>query len=267
MPNTAGLEKNVKAPYISELHAELIRGLARHADPAGNPAFIEALRSPAADVRLEALKAFAASPEKTLPIEAVDLRTDGDWRIRAAALEAIASRRHPQAAEYLSSGLSDGDARVRQAAIAGLGILGTTEALATLQKLLKDPNDSVRAQAVSALAAAKVEGPVIEAAGDQSWRVRRKAADALASFPDQKAASAAQRLLDDGSSEVQLAAVRATRCVAGGAIRTDTACGHVQAGLHHSQNRRRAIDRQMAAGQGISSRRSAGTQGRSARIN
>jgi HEAT repeat protein len=201
--------KEVKAQYISELHAELIRGMAWHADVADNAAFIEALRSPAADVRLEALKAYAASPEKTLPIEAVDLRTDGDWRIRAAALEAIASRRHPQAADYLSSGLTDGDARVRQSAIAGLGILGTTEALATLQKLLKDPNDSVRAQAVSALAAAKVEGPVIEAATDQSWRVRRKAADALALFADQKAESAAQRLLDDGSSEVQLAAIRA----------------------------------------------------------
>ncbi len=201
--------KEAKAPYISELHAELIRGLARRASPADNTFFIEALRSPAADVRLETLKAYAASPEKTLPIEAVDLRTDGDWRIRAAALEAIASHRHPQAADYLSTGLSDGDARVRQAAIAGLGILGTTEALATLQKMLKDPNDSVRAQVVSALAAAKVEGPVIEAAADQSWRVRRKAADALALFPDQKAESAAQRLLDDGSSEVQLAAVRA----------------------------------------------------------
>jgi HEAT repeat protein len=203
--------KEVKAPYIAELHAELIRGLARHADPSGDPRFIEALRSPQADVRLEALRAYAASPEKTLPVEALDLRTDGDWRIRAAALEAIASSRHPQAAEYLSSALLDGDARVRHAAIAGLGILATPEALATLQKLLKDPNDSVRARAVSALAAAKVEGPVIEAAGDQSWRVRHKAADALASFPDPNAASAVQRLLDDNSSEVQLAAVRAVQ--------------------------------------------------------
>ncbi len=202
--------KDVKGPYIPELHAELIRGLARHEDPAGNASFIEALRSPQADVRLEAMKAYAGSREKALPIEALDLRTDGDWRIRAAALEAVASHRHPQAGEYLSSGLLDGDVRVRQAAIAGLGILGTSDALATLEKLLKDPNDSVRAQAVSALAAAKVEGPVLEAAGDQSWRVRRKAADALASFPDKNAASTAQRLLDDNSSEVQLAAIRAT---------------------------------------------------------
>ncbi|MGD0516991.1 MAG: HEAT repeat domain-containing protein [Thermoguttaceae bacterium] len=201
--------KEVKASYIGELHAELIRGLARHADISGDLRFIEALRSPSADVRLEALKAYAASPKKTLPVEALDLRTDGDWRIRAAALEAIASSRHPQAGEYLSSALLDGDARVRHAAIDGLGILATPETLATLQKLLKDQNDSVRAWAVSALAAAKDEGPVLEAAGDQSWRVRHKAADALASFPDAKAASVAQRLLDDNSSEVQLAAVRA----------------------------------------------------------
>jgi HEAT repeat protein len=202
--------KEVKNPYISELHAELIRGLARHANPVGNAIFIEAFRSPNADVRLEALKACAASPEKTLPIQFLDLRTDGDWRIRAAVLEAVASHGHPQAADYLSSGLTDGDARVHQAAVAGLGVLGTTEALETLQKLLKDPNDAIRAQAVCALATAKAEKSVIDAAADPSWRVRRKAADALALFPDPTAASAAQRLLDDGSSEVQLAAVRAT---------------------------------------------------------
>ena len=144
-----------------------------------------------------------------MPIEALDLRTDGDWRIRAAALDAVASHRIPQAGEYLSAGLLDSDSRVRQAAIAGMGILGTADALATLKKLMKDPNPAVRAQAVSALAAAKVEDPVLEAAGDQSWRVRQKAAEALAKFPDQKAASTAQRFMDDNSSEVQLAAVRA----------------------------------------------------------
>ncbi len=55
--------KDVKASYISELHAELIRGLARHESPAGNPAFIDALRSPQAEVRLEALKAYEQSRE------------------------------------------------------------------------------------------------------------------------------------------------------------------------------------------------------------
>lgn len=201
--------KDIKASYIPELHAELIRGLARHVEPASDSRFIEALRSPHADVRLEALKAWTASREKALPIEAVDLRTDGDFRIRTVALEAIASRRHPQAAEYISSALLDGDVRVRHAAVAALEILGTPEALATLQNLLKDPNDSIRAQAVLALAAAKVEKPLLDAAGDASWRVRRKVADALASFPDRDAASVAQRLLDDNSAEVELATVRA----------------------------------------------------------
>ncbi len=145
---------------------------------------------------------------KVLPIEAVDLRSDGDWRIRAAALEAVVSHRHPEAGEYLSAGLLDSDVRVRQAAIAGLGILGTADALAALEKLRKDPNAAVRAQAVTVLAAAKVEDQVLEAAADRSWRVRQKAAEALAKFADKKAASTAQSLLDDGSSEVQLAAVR-----------------------------------------------------------
>ena len=254
--------KDVKAPYISDLHAELIHGLAR--GPGRQSLFYRGLAKSPGRRALEALKAYAGSPEKALPIEVLDLRTDGDWRIRAAALDAVASHHLPQAGEYLSAGLLDSDSRVRHSAIAGMGTLGTADALATLKKLVKDPNPRVRRQAVSALAAAKIEGPVVEAAGDQSWPVRQKAAEALAKFPDQKAASTAQHYLDDNSSEVQLAAVRAIDALAGRAIRADPAFGHVQAGLHHPQDGRRAIVGQMAAGQGISSRRSARAQGRSA---
>jgi HEAT repeat protein len=203
--------KDIKSNYIPELHAELIRGLARHEEPGKNPAFLEALRSPSADVRLEALNAWTASREKTLPIEAVDLRTDGDYRIRAAAIKALASRGHPQAEEYITSALTDSDVHVRHAAIAALGTLGTPEALAKLEKMLKDQNDSIRAQAVSALVEAKAQKPVLEASGDQSWRVRRKVAEALASITGRDAAAAAQRLLDDNSAEVQLAVVRALK--------------------------------------------------------
>ncbi|HEY4759375.1 MAG TPA: HEAT repeat domain-containing protein [Thermoguttaceae bacterium] len=201
--------KAIKTPYVPELHAELIRGLARQVDPADESQFITALRSPHANVRLEALKAWAKSRKSDLPIEALDLRTDGDYRIRSAAIEAIAAKQHPQAFEYLSSGLMDTDVQVRHAAIGALGILGTPEALATLQKLLKDPHDSIRAQAVSALASAKTEKPVFEAAGDQSWRVRQKVAQSLAVFHDREAAYVADRLLDDRSAEVQQAAVAA----------------------------------------------------------
>jgi HEAT repeat protein len=204
-------QKDAKTPYIPELHAELIHGLARRDEPGRNPLFIEALKSPSPDVRLEALKAFAASRETQLPREAVDLCTSGDWRLRAAALEAMASHGHPQASGYISSALSDGDVRVRNAAIAALGILGTPEAVAMLEKMLKDPNEAVRAQAVAALGAAKHERLVIEAAGDKSWRVRRKVAEALASFPDREAAAALERLLDDNSAEVRLAAVAAVK--------------------------------------------------------
>jgi HEAT repeat protein len=229
-------EKGVKSAYIPDLHAELIRGLGRRVELADNARFVEALRSPSAPVRLEALKALCAKGDSpirhgrigtdprtakgdspifadakigTVPIEAVDLRTDGDYRVRSAALELIALHRHPQAAEYLSSALMDTDVRVRHAAIAGLGVLNTPETLSTLQKLLKDPNESIRAQAVSALGTAKAEKPVLEAAGDKSWRVRRKVAEALASFSDRDAANAAEQMLDDNSAEVQLALVQA----------------------------------------------------------
>ncbi len=201
--------KEKKTPYIPELHAELIRGLAKHVEANSDSCFIEALRSPDANVRLEALKAWRACKQSALPVEALDLRTDGDYRLRAAALEAIASKRHPQAMEYLRAALLDNDMRVRYAAIAGLGILGGNEALAKLQKLAKDPHESIRVQAVGALSAAKAEQAVLEAAGNESWRVRQKVAEALALFPDRDAAAAADRLLEDFSAEVQHATVQA----------------------------------------------------------
>ena len=59
--------------------------------PAEEPRLSAALgarpRGPARGVR-----AWSATRNGTLPVQAVDLRTDGDWRIRAAVLQALTAR-------------------------------------------------------------------------------------------------------------------------------------------------------------------------------
>ena len=49
---------------------------------------------------------------------------------------------------------------------------------------------------------------VLGAAGDPSWRVRLKVAEALAGYGDRDGAAAARRLLDDPSAEVERQVVR-----------------------------------------------------------
>ena len=49
---------------------------------------------------------------------------------------------------------------------------------------------------------------VLGAAGDRSWRVRLKVAEALAGYGDRDGAAAARRLLDDPSAEVERQVVR-----------------------------------------------------------
>lgn len=191
--------------YNAELHAELIRGLTRHVDPADDPHFVTALRSRAAHVRLAALEAWAAGRGGTLPVEVADLRADSDGDVRAAALQALARRRHPEAYEHLAAALRDHEPKVRTAAIGALGELGGAEARASLEGLLQDRSEATRAAAVSALDRLGAEELVLRAAGDQAWRVRLNVARALArrGEADRDAAATARQLLQDRSAEVQ----------------------------------------------------------------
>ena len=191
------------SPYLPELHAELVRGLARRVDPGKEPRLAAALASPAPAVRVEALRAWAASRKGDLPPAAADLRSNSDPRVRAAALQTLVARDHPQAKQWLAEALRNVALPVRLAAISGLGVLGDPESQAALRELLKDRVDGIRAAVVTALARAAAKQAVLEAAGDASWRVRLQVARALTAWPDRDAAAVAQRLLDDPSAEVQ----------------------------------------------------------------
>ncbi|MEE8450904.1 MAG: HEAT repeat domain-containing protein [Thermoguttaceae bacterium] len=187
-----------------ELHEELILGLARHVDTADDKRFIAALQSPSEDVQVAALNAFSDERRGTLPPQIVKLTAHAAARVRTAALQTLAGRKHPEALARLSAALNDHDVRVRIEAVASLGQLGGSEAEATLQRLLDtSPHERIRGEAVTALGLMGVKRPVLETLDDESWQVRQRAARALARFPDRDSAVAAEELLGDPSVKVQ----------------------------------------------------------------
>ena len=199
-----GDEKSV-AVYTPALHAELLRGLALHMDPARCTHFAAALAAPEGEIRQAGLYAYTASSDSPLPPEAVELRGDRDPRVRAAALGCLAAQRHPQAVEYSLAALSDFHLDVRLAAIDALGQSGGDEARTALQRLLIRDPEPVRAGAVLALAKAGDDVAVFASAKDPSWQVRRSVARVLSRFPTQRGATIARQLLADQSSEVRRA--------------------------------------------------------------
>ena len=90
------------AGYQADLHAELLRALARHVDAGDDPRFLAAVEVPSPLVRIEALRAWAAGSHGSMPNEVVDLRSSDDARVRAAAMKALAARKHPQACDFLT---------------------------------------------------------------------------------------------------------------------------------------------------------------------
>ncbi len=194
--------------YQADLHAELLRALARHVEAADDPRYVEAVQVPSAQVRIEVLRAWAAGTRGAMPAEVADLRSDESPQVRAAALAALAARNLPAARDYLTTALHDVDLSVRLAAVRGLGRLDDAQARATLAELLKDRSELIRAEAVMAIAARGSRAIVLGAAGDLSWRVRLKVAEALAGYGDSDGAAAARRMLDDASAEVERQVVR-----------------------------------------------------------
>jgi HEAT repeat protein len=194
---------------IPELHADLLRSLARHVDAADDRRLAEALKSLSPAVRLEAINAWATGRQGALPVEATDLRSDPDLSVRAAVLRACAMRHDPRAHEYLAAGVNDSQLPVRLAAVSALGLLGDEESKASLLDVKKDEGELIRAAAVTALARLGETQAVFEAAADRSWRVRLAVAQSLAGSPTAAAIATARKLLGDVSSDVQRATVSA----------------------------------------------------------
>lgn len=192
-----------RSRYRGALHVDLLTALARHVDAADDVRFVNALESFDAGAREAALRAWANGRSGTLADAVVVLASDEDSRVRAAAIDALARRRHPQAQRVLADGTRDLDLRVRLAAIAGLGRLGGDESVEVLQGLLDQRGEAIRAAAVSALVAAGAHRIVFDAATDKAWQVRAAAVDVLRNCPTPDGVRLARELLDDQSPEVQ----------------------------------------------------------------
>lgn len=190
------------AAYLPELHAQLLYGLARHVDAGDDERFVAALKSPAEIVRLAAVRGWLIPGKAELPARAADLRSDPDTRVRAATVEAMVARRHPQAFDAAQTALRDYRIEVRLAAIAALGRLGGPRSREALQKLEHEP-EAIWAAAVTALAMLDARETVFAAADNPSWHVRKAAAGALARWPDTESAGLVRRLMTDPSLEVQ----------------------------------------------------------------
>lgn len=192
-------------PYLGDLHAELIRALARHVEPAEDPRFHAGVQSPAGQVRCEVALAWAKATHGDPPSV---LLGDTDPEVRVAAVEAVARRRSPQAQQAIEAALNDNQLEVRLAAVSALGILGGPWAEKTLGSIGPESPEWVRAAAARAWGELGQEAPLAAAAQDEAWRVRAGAAEALARFPTPAGAALAKQLLADRSVEVRQQVVR-----------------------------------------------------------
>ena len=200
--------------YVPELHAELLRSLARQAKTAGDARIAEALKSPAPVVKREALEALRNADvdhEKafeSLPPLALDLATDADSLVRIAALRLLVARHHPQAPDKVQRALADSDITVRFTAIELLGHTGGEPAHAKLKTLASDHAELTRVAAIRALTAIEDRESVEAAAADPSWRMRRAVATSLKNWPDRRSTTLARQFLTDASMEVQRETIR-----------------------------------------------------------
>lgn len=193
-------------PYVADLHAELVRSLARHVEPADDPRFHAALSSPAGSVRREVACAWQRATRGDFPLV---LLGDTDPQVRAAAVAAVAHCRPPQVERALEAALSDSQLEVRLAAVAALGELGGVWAETQLRAIGPEAPEWIRAAAARAWARLGHDAALAEAAKDKAWRVRAAVAESLTRFPTAAGAALARQLLSDTSAEVQQRVVAA----------------------------------------------------------
>jgi HEAT repeat protein len=130
---------------------EGLRRLARSSSPDAVDAAVTALLALSAErsTRDEALPAVVTLPEAAVPVIGRVLTT-GTPPLRAAAVDALARMRHPQASEALVHALQDPAPAIRSAAVAAFGRLGTARAAELVAAMQDDdPDEGVRRRAAA----------------------------------------------------------------------------------------------------------------------
>jgi len=189
--------------YSADLHVELLAALARHPNEQSLAQFTTALPCRAAEVRLAAVRGWPTTDDTQLPEELLPLAQDPDPRVRAECLKLLARCKHAQAFILAQRAQNDLKYEVRLAAVEALSAIEGDAALEELTRISKHPTEGLRAAAVKALAQREAWAPALVAADDEIWQVRLALAGELARNSTPAAERAAEKLLEDRSTDVQ----------------------------------------------------------------
>lgn len=148
------------------------------------------------------LKNYPTPPIEFTLVQA-EFKTD---LIYAAAIDALADKKSPEAKEYLTKPLSKGDNLLRRSAAEALGKQGQAEAVPQLIAALKDTDPWVRRAAaigLGHLGDASAAGELIDCLKDRAFIVRRSAAYALGALRAEVALPALKISLTDADPQVR----------------------------------------------------------------
>jgi hypothetical protein len=139
--------------------------------------------------------------------EATEQMTNGDWRVRYAALDGL--QPDEAALPLLGQALADPQMQIRRLAVVYLGDLRTPEAMELLYRALRDDSAAVRRTAgdtLSDIGDPAATGPMLQALRDKSKLVRWRAARFLYEVGTDDAREALLKAAQDSEFEVSLQA-------------------------------------------------------------
>ncbi len=165
-------------------------------------ALIEAVRDPAEDVRLAAVRALGQLNEPRglrLLLDAID---EGDHWTGSSLIEAIIGMGPETASEIVPRLKATTNINARLLYVQLCGLIQITEALEPLFRLLIDPDKETRISAARALGQigdiSAVKSLIISL-DDESWEVRAQAAKALGALGDKQAMGKLKQVLADNN--------------------------------------------------------------------
>jgi HEAT repeat protein len=209
-----------------DLHADLLRALSRHAKAGDEQWFNAGLNHSGWQVRLEAVAAWSALVDLSLPDQVVAMCDDRDPRVRAVALRTIAVRRDPRAVAALERGLDDEEFDVRVAAISGLSDIGTADAKALLGRLKDHGAEMQQAAALARQAATDLGNQVQTAAQSAQSQMRMAVAQSL-DRAEQRGRQLAAESTDQAREYARQASAQAAGAIDEARAVTDAAKGRI----------------------------------------
>ncbi len=191
--------------------------LAQDGSPEARDALIQIAKGGSTNAP-EAMQSLAAQGDPTAIKALGDIaRTGKDVNARQAALQALASTGNQAATPVFIAAAKDPDSRIRQQAISGLGATASPEAERVLVDATKDESRGVATAAVQSLSRLGTPGAVAQLeklAGDKDPQTARFALAGLARTSPDKAAVAADRMLQSPDKASRLAAVQTAQSLA-----------------------------------------------------